>query len=352
MVSLAKVESEDGGLDLKLAPRAAYCGRKVPDAYFAVNKRRFDLPPAPASDCPVNGRAAMRPALLRRVTNASLAYALFANDDDLDSLVKVIPLPAHLPEALRKRAMSEMLRLRDEGVLTELRAGRLTDLPRPFSASTRQAVVERCPGIVELVRKVEAAIAGSDLFVRALKIDEARASTTGVDEDRLTPNLHFDGEKTNLSDYPGPIYQYFVNVALLPRQFRILPLPVEEMVRLLADRGLMPEREQRDWPLKRVTDTFTSHFNAPLEEIIIEPGLLAIFNGRVFAHDAGKGQLGALARGRFVPTREPDFIIALDTIKTGYHHGLYFPEHSILDDTGTKAYWDMLEEYAAKKGKG
>jgi hypothetical protein len=189
---------------------------------------------------------------------------------------------------------------------------------------------------------VEGAIAGSDLFVRALKIDEARASTTGVGADKSQTNLHFDAELTTLADYPGPIFQYFVNVALLPRQFRIVPLPIADMVRLLIECQLMPAREQHAWTPKLIVETFTKDFNAPLEEIIIEPGSLAVFNGRVFAHDAGKGRISALAHGRFVPTREPDFIIALDTVKTGYHEGYYFPEQSILEDAGTKAWWDLL----------
>jgi hypothetical protein len=277
------------------------------------------------------------------VTRASLVYALFAGEEHLDSLVKVIPLPVHLPRALRKGAMTEMQWLRDRKVLTQLRGGRLTDLARPFSPEARRAVTEKCPHLVELIRRLEGAIAGSELFVRALKIDDARASSTGVGANRSETNLHFDAEKSTLAQYPDPVYQYFVNVALLPRQFRILPLPITEMVRLLIDRELIPEDAVRVCTPEEMVETFTRHFNASLEEIIIEPGCLAIFDGRVFAHDAGKGQIGQLVRGRFVPTREPDFVIALDTTKTGHHEGFYFPEQSILDDAGTKAWWDLLK---------
>jgi hypothetical protein len=335
--------------DLKLKPRAAYCGLEVPSSYFAVNRRNFDLPAA-AGHCGHQRRhKLLNPAPHRRVKGASLTYTLFAGDEDLDALVKVIPLPVHLPQALRKSAMLEMQWLRDHKVLTELRGGRLTDLARPLSPEARNVVKEKCPRLVELIRSVEEAIAGSDLFIRALKIDEARASTTGVGENKSQTNLHFDAELTTLAEYPGPIYQYFVNVALLPRQFRIVPLPITDMVRLLIDCQLMPAHEQHEWAPKRTVETFTKHFNAPLEEIIIEPGSLAIFNGRVFAHDAGKGRISALVRGEFVPTREPDFIIALDTVKTGYHEGYYFPEESILEDAGTQAWWDLLSG-AAKTG--
>ncbi|MDQ5824650.1 MAG: hypothetical protein M3441_10640 [Chloroflexota bacterium] len=328
--------------DLKLEPRAAYCGLEVPSSYFSVNGRNFDLPRAASPYGQHVRHKLLDLALHRRVKRASLAYTLFAGDEDLESLVKVIPLPVHLPKALRKGAMLEMQWLRDQGVLTQLRGGRLTDLARPLSPEARSVVTGQCPRLVELIRMVEEAIAGSDLFVRALKIDEARASTTGVGADKSQTNLHFDAELTTLADYPGPIYQYFVNIALLPRQFRIVPLPIAEMVRLLVARQLMPAHEQHAWTPKALVETFTKHFNAPLEEIIIEPGSLAIFNGRVFAHDAGKGRISALARGRFVPTSEPDFIIALDTVKTGYHEGYYFPEQSILEDEGTEAWWNLL----------
>jgi hypothetical protein len=336
--------------DLKLEPRAAYCGMEVPSSYFAVNRRNFDLPRGVNHPGHRKRYRVLNPAVVKRVKRASLAYTLFAGDEDLDALVKVIPLPVHLPRSLRKGAMAEMLWLRDQRVLTELRGGRLTDLARPFSPEARRAVMGKCPRLVELISRVEGAIAGSDLFIRALKIDEARASTTGVGEDRSTTNLHFDAEMTSLADYPGPIYQYFVNVALLPRQFRIVPLPIPEMIRVLLDRQLIPGHETQEWTPKALVETFTQHFNSPLEEIIIEPGSLAIFNGRVFAHDAGKGRIGPLVRGKFVPTPEPDFIIALDTTTTGYHEGYYFPEQSILDDAGTDKYWDMLREYEAKKG--
>ncbi|MEA2574046.1 MAG: hypothetical protein QOH93_1344, partial [Chloroflexia bacterium] len=313
--------------ELKLEPRAAYCGQAVPPSYFAVNGRKFDLPVA-GYNARQKLHTAHKPTLLKNVRLASLAYTLFAGDDCLESLVKVIPLPVDLPKALRKGAMTEMQRLRDLGVLTELRGGRLTDLARPLSPEARRAVTEHCPSLVELVRRVEGAIAGSDLFIRALKIDEARASTTGVDTDKSKTNLHFDGELTSLAEYPGPIYQYFVNVALLPRQFRILPLPLRDMLQILLDCKLLPHDAEQACTPKAIVEAFTQHFDAPLEEIIIETGSLAVFNGRVFAHDAGKGQIGPLAWGRFVPTSEPDFIIALDTVKTGYHEGYYFPEQS------------------------
>jgi hypothetical protein len=334
--------------ELKLEPRAAYCGLEVPPSYLAVNGRNFDLPEA-AHYGHRKWHKLLNPALHRGVKRASLAYTLFAGDEDLDRLVKVIPLPVHLPRTLRKGAMMEMERLRDQGVLTQLRGGRLTDLARPLSPEVRSVVVEQCPRLVELIRRVEGAIAGSDLFIRALKIDEARASTTGVGADKSKTNLHFDAELTTLAAYPGPIYQYFVNVALLPRQFRIVPLPITEMVRLLIDCKLIPQGEQQERTPKTLVETFTKHFNVPLEEIIIESGWLAVFNGRVFAHDAGKGRISALVRGEFVPAREPDFIIALDTVKTGYHKGYYFPEQSVLDDAGTKEWWDLLSG-SAKPG--
>ncbi len=49
---------------------------------------------------------------------------------------------------------------------------------------------------------------------------------------------------------------------------------------------------------------------------------------------AGKGHADTLVRGRSEPATEPDLVLALDTIESGYHEGLYRPELPFFEDRG------------------
>ncbi len=260
--------------------------------------------------------------------------------DDLDQEVRILPLPSPLTPELSSGAIAEMARLRAEGHLTALRGGRLTDLPRPLPAALRQHVCETCPYLVELLRRVETGLAGTHLFVRAVKLDDARASTTAPEADIQAENLHFDAELSSLTEYDEPVYQFYANAAVQPRQFRILPLPLPRLVECLIDAGRLDAEAASEWKVRRLFDTYldwwheTKEKESPLQVLPVPSGWLAIFDGRSFAHDAGKADMEALAAGRFQPASEPDLVLALDTVRTDYHEGYYYPELPLLDDPG------------------
>lgn len=325
-------------------PRAIYYGTKPPDTYYDINRTRF--PAIIGSKAPF-GETQLNPILTAQLAKEPpypLHYILFANEDALESSVKIIPLPVRIPRSLSNRIINEMRRLQEEDVLVELRGGRKTDLIRPLRPEVKTKLRNECPNLVELITSVEDAIAGKDLYIRGIKIDEARVSTTQPDSDITKPNLHFDAERSSLQEYAEPVYQYYANIGYFPRQFRILPVPLSEMIFLLTQNNLLSEEEAAIVPVQTLLDRFTTHFSVPSEEIIVESGQLAIFDGRVFAHDAGKGRIGDLKRGRFMPTKEPDLLLALDSIKIPYYQGYYFPNLSFLEDTGTDAWWNLIDK--------
>lgn len=317
----------------QLRARAVYVGDRVPPSYLALNAPHLTL----TLDRPFAGDHADERA----------RYLRHANADDLDSVVKVVPLPVCLSGRLSRGAMADLRRLRDAGALSALRGGRPTDLARPLRADTRAKIKAECPALVGLIGKVEAAITGGDLFVRALKLDEARASTTQADADRAKTNLHFDAERFSLDTYGEPVYQFYVNVARLPRQFRLLPIPLPRMLDQLRRARLLTSDEATTLPLEEILSRFRAAFAAPIETVVVESSHLALFDGRTFAHDAGKGVMRRLLAGAFVPSAEADFVVALDTVKTGYHVGAYDPSRSFLDDPGTDAWWEMIGDSAA-----
>jgi hypothetical protein len=270
------------------------------------------------------------------------AFLAHANETGLDRSVKVVPLPLCIPRWLSRAVISEMAELRRAEVLTVLRGGRRTDLARPLAPEARAHVLAHAPNVVRLIERVEAALGNDDLFLRTVKYDDARFSSTHQTDDRSGANFHFDAQESSLGDWSGEIHQYFANVATLPRQFRILPVTLPEMLaRLVAD-GHLTREAAMSTKVRTILTTFQTIYAEPVEQIVIESGQLAIFDGRLFAHDAGKGRLRDLVAGRFVPSREPDLVITLDSKRTGFHEGMYDPSLPFLTDPGHPSYWERM----------
>jgi hypothetical protein len=295
-------------------PRARFFGA-IPENYETLNRDLLRLTALPAAEPPLPDRVAWHQA---------------AHPWDLERAVKVLPLPEPIPRAISAFAIRGMESLRDLGVLSALRGGRRTDLARPAAGRMAREIRRHAPGLIELVEHLEAILAGSDLFVRSIKLDAARASTTAPSSDPKASNLHFDAEKSSLAEYSEPIWQFYLNAGQLERQFRILPIVREGLFAEFSD------AERSTLPLRTLLERHLATHRPVLETVPIESGALAIFDGRRFAHDAGKSDPKALARGRFEPSSEPDLVVALDTVETGYHQGLYRPERSFLEDRGVR----------------
>jgi len=295
-----------------LRPRACFFGA-IPRSYTQLNRELLALAllpsPKPAPADPT-------------------AFQAAATTLDLDRVVKVVPLTTPIPPGLSSAAILGMERLRDLGVLTALRGGRATDLPRPSGGRLAKDVRSDAPGLIELVEHIEGGLSGSHLFVRSIKLDRARVSTTAPSSDPAAANLHFDAERSSLAEYSEPVFQFYLNAGRLERQFRILPVLRED---LLAGFGAS---DRRTIPFETLLEHYLARHPPIFETIPIESGALAIFDGRQFAHDAGKADVEALAAGRFEPSSEPDLVIALDTVETGYHQGLYRPELPFFEDCG------------------
>jgi hypothetical protein len=269
-------------------------------------------------------------------------FLAHANESGLDQSVKVVPLPLCIPHWLSRAVISEMAALRRAEVLTVLRGGRRTDLARPLAPEARAHVLAHAPNVVRLIERIEAALGDGDLFLRTVKYDDARFSSTHQTDNLSGANFHFDAQESSLGDWSGEIHQYFANVATLPRQFRILPVTLPEMLdRLVAD-GYLTHAAAMSTKVRTILARFQAIYAEPVEQIVIESGQLAIFDGRLFAHDAGKGRLRDLVDGRFVPSREPDLVITLDSKRTGFHEGMYDPSLPFLTDVGHPSYWERM----------
>ena len=312
--------------------RARYFG-EAPAAYAELNRQGIG----------VTGAAPAEPA-----PGSAQAFVRAATGGDLASTVRVVRLPAPARDELRSKspaALAELEELRAAGYLAALRGGRETDLARPLAPAARRFARERCPNLLGLVEAVESVLAGGPLFVRTLKLDRARASSTDPSAELARTNLHFDAGKSSLAEYREPIFQFYLNAGLEPRQFRILPVPRPELfTRVASATGRVLQELDRD-PLDRVLAEFlepiapaeSRESGTRLEWIPVPSGYLAVFDGRTFAHDAGKAAPTALLDSRFEPSPEPDFVLALDTVTTGYHVGHYHPELPFFEDTGFPA---------------
>ena len=319
----------------KRAPRAIYLGEQPSPYYARLNAAHFQLPEETPAAAGHPRRLIRDPGTVDRS-----AFLEHANEQGLETAVKVVPLPLCTPRDLSRAVIHEMAALRQAEVLTVLRGGRRTDLARPLSGEQRAHVLARAPSIVELVERIEAALGDHDLFLRTLKYDDARYSSTHQTDNLSGANVHFDAQESSLGEWSGEIHQYFANVASLPRQFRILPVTLPEMIDRLVTDGHLTRDEAMSTKVRTILTTFQSIYAEPVEQIVIESGQLAIFDGRLWAHDAGKGRLRDLVAGRFVPSPEPDLVITLDSKKTGFHEGMYDPSLPFLTDPGHPAYWE------------
>ena len=258
--------------------------------------------------------------------------AAYAGLDGLESSVKIIRCPLDLPDKTKTGSIAEMARLGRDGLLTALRGERRTDLARPLSAAASRRVLSTCPHLSTTLETVERFLAGTHLFVRAVKYDRARVSSTDPSVNRSREHLHFDAELSSLEQYDEPVFQFYLNLGREPRQFRILPVPLTEMLSQLIAAGALDPSDRRATQIARILELYRRQFPVELEIIPVESSHLAIFDGRAFAHDAGKANMAALMRGSFEPAAEDDLVLALDTTMTGHHSGLYNPTRPFLED--------------------
>jgi hypothetical protein len=320
----------------KRRPRAAYLGERPSPYYARLNALHFELPADLSKPGSGPRRLVTRPDLVDRS-----AFLEHANEVGTDQHVKVVPLPLCIPRPLSQAVIREMAQLRAAEILTVLRGGRRTDLARPLSPEQRAHVLAYAPSLVE---RIEAALGDGDLFLRTAKYDDARYSSTHQTDNLHGANEHFDAQEASLGQWSGEIHQYFANVATLPRQFRVLPVTLPEMLERLNADGHLTGETAGTTKVRTILETFRAVYDEPVEQIVIESGQLAIFDGRRFAHDAGKGRLRDLVQGRFVPSREPDLVITLDSKKAGFHEGMYEPALPFLDDPGHPSYWERMAQ--------
>ncbi len=217
----------------------------------------------------------------------------------------------------------EMREMRNKELLTTLRGERRTDLARPLSASQREHLRHVAHATTTLVESIEQGLRGSGIMLRALKFDEARASSTHPGTDVEQSNFHFDWPGSSLSDFPGENPQIYMNVAAyIARTFRYADTPIEEAARAVAKEGEDPRALTAHTVASRmIARGFT------VRTVDIEPGDIAVFDGRRYLHDVGKGKWDA--QGRFTAFHEADLAVALDFIDAPYHEK-YDPKTSFL----------------------
>lgn len=272
------------------------------------------------------------PQKIREGFNAEEVFRMHANIEGLDKHVKILSLPLKIDWALSLAAQREMRILREKKFLSTLRGGRFTDLARPLGKEVVTEIKENCPNLEKLVSLVEEKIADTNLFVRAIKIDEARRSSTAPSDDKNQTNFHFDGGKSSVRDFPDPVFQVFVNIGALPRQFYVITTPLDEMVRQLKAQNFLNDFTAQNLPLNDILKMYQDKFDVNKEVVVVESGQMAIFDGKVFAHDAGKGLMRALKDGDFRPSNEDDFVMVLDFKERGDHETTYDPNKRIFED--------------------
>jgi hypothetical protein len=274
-------------------------------------------------------------------------FQLYANEHHLDTIVKVIPIPAVIPADLSEAAIDDMRSLRERGLLESLRGGRYTDLPRPLFPDQREALRSESENLAQLIRLVESSLSSTSLFVRAVKLDEARASTTAKSANVGEEFLHLDNYVGSYRQYPEPNFQYFLNVGQLPRVFRIVPISVRELMAGLVQATSVGLAYWRDVPPTGIVAFVRGRYDiepAGIEEIVVPSGHVAIFDGRSFVHDAGKPDMQAMLAGQwFTPSAEPDIVIALDSTRHNLdtHLLAYNPHEAFASDLGTS--WEWFE---------
>eukprot|EP00698_Gefionella_okellyi_P008750 TRINITY_DN2188_c0_g1_i1.p2 TRINITY_DN2188_c0_g1~~TRINITY_DN2188_c0_g1_i1.p2 ORF type:complete len:271 (+),score=48.39 TRINITY_DN2188_c0_g1_i1:97-813(+) len=232
---------------------------------------------------------------------------------------------ANIPSELSAAGITAMRRLRDSGHLVALRGGRLTDLAKPIKQSTLEFIAQHCAPLATLAQLVEQSLVGTDLFLRAFKCDCARASTTIPDSAAITESyFHFDAQESSLLQYSDPIWQFYMNVGQHPRQFRVIPQCYSDMLNSVVLEGEDPASLTPLTVLRRKGAACP-----PPVTVQVDSGSMAIFNGRVWAHDAGKGTFDEY--GKFVAADdEDDFVAAIDTKRTAYHDELYNVDQPLI----------------------
>ena len=311
---------------VEISSKAAFFGVKPGPDYFAINRSFF----------PNGANCKLFPGL-DNPEEIDYKDGLVAQ---LSELVRIVPFPKDISRELRIAAMRDLIFLRDLEMLDVIRGGRKTDLLRPLSEKVAAKVKNDFSGLKSFIEYVESALIHTHLFIRSLKIDDARTSTTQREADIFKPNLHFDGRGRSLEEISQPEFKFFLNAATEPRHFRILPVSVGDMLDFCINQGLIPAGRRNTISVRDLLVIFESHTEIPYETIPVYPNQIAIFDGRTFAHDGGKADPDALLQGEFKPATEPDFAVELGHPLARYHRTYNFSV-PLLEDTSE----DQSEKY-------
>ena len=258
----------------------------------------------------------------------SATFASSCGPEGLDERVKVLDSPLRASDELLEQAARECSALREQGRLTVMRGERGTDLLRPLSPDLAERLRAR-PALSALITQVESAIRVTGLFLRAIKFDDARASSTSKLADKLSTNLHFDAERATPRTFNGSIRQFYLNLSPTPRHFLIVPVSLGEMIDALGDRT--------EEPVGHTLQRYIDRFGLQVEVTPAAPFSLVIFDGRAFAHDAGKFTCASFEspEGPLALAPKPDLIAGLDALESNYEHTGYRPEIPFLEDLAT-----------------
>lgn len=311
-----------------VARRATYIGQDDDPNYEALNPWVRDQ--------------ALLPRLLQSQSENAM---LTATPAYLEALVKVIKLPLEFERSESEAAADDMRRLQRANRLVQMGSGRKTDLFRGRRYDENQNAELRtpdllaefdCGGLSAIIAKIESILAGTGLFVRSVRMDDARFSSTAKGNDILAPNIHFDAGRVTDAETSGTLFQCFVNLGQLPRQFRVIPVTRRSLVDALTNSGLADVSE--GWMSRQPTkllDTILNYWpNLPLEIITVPSASMAVFDGRTFPHDGGKMHHEALIRGEQLPAEELDVTLQLERSDNFANVVYYDVTESFLDDRG------------------
>lgn len=235
----------------------------------------------------------------------------FTDLHQLSERCEVIQLPLISEKEEASAMIGEMEEIKKRFRLVALRGGRQTDLTRPLSFRVQAQLLNHCPTLVAKIQEMEKMLRGwaPALFLRAVKLDAARVSSTSPSVDLSDTNWHFDAGPTNIFDGPDSVPQFYLNLGSQPRHFRIFRATLPEMLEALANTTLgISKRNLAIWPAEQILAIYqTNTPDAPIEEVNVPSGSLTVFDGRRFAHDAGKWQTQ-----RRNEETEADLVAALD----------------------------------------
>lgn len=228
---------------------------------------------------------------------------------DLEQGAKIVQLPFVTSPAKSAQLARELEQVKRDYHLSALRDGRQTDLARPIAQMMPNYLRKHAPTLCQKIAEVESWLEANypELFVRTVKYDEARLSSTAAGNKDET-NWHFDAGKSSMHAWPAAIWQFYLNIASNPRYFRIHPTPLPAMIRSLAE---MEKKGTGEIANRKANDVLAQYRLAfpdvITEEKVIPSGAMVMFDGRRFAHDAGKWSLGSKQ-----DNGEPDMVLALD----------------------------------------